>query len=150
MSKVYIVMGVSGVGKTTIGQGFARQLGVPFYDADDFHPEGNKAKMAAGNPLQDEDRWPWLDILAAHIKDWKKDGAVLACSALKESYRDRLQQHTTVVYIYLKASFALIFKRIQARKNHFFNPDLLDSQFDTLEVPKMQLQSLLKIRQIPS
>jgi len=135
-SQVYIIMGVSGVGKTTIGKSLAQELQIPFYDADDFHPERNKKKMAAGTPLIDEDRWPWLDILATHIKDWKEGGAVLACSALKETYRERLQQHTSVVFVHLEASFDLISARIKARKNHFFKPQLLQSQFDALEVPE--------------
>ena len=136
MSQVYIIMGVSGVGKTTIGKGLADKLSIPFYDADDFHPDANKTKMAAGNPLVDEDRLPWLDTLATNINDWKEEGAVLACSALKESYRERLQRHTSVIYVHLEASFELISKRIEARKNHFFKPELLQSQFDALEVPE--------------
>lgn len=136
MSKIYIIMGVSGVGKTTIGQGLAQQLEVPFYDADDFHPKANTDKMSSGIPLRDEDRWPWLQILATEIKDWTATGAVLACSALKESYREILKVHNKVVFVYLQASFDLISKRIHARTNHYFKPELLQSQFDVLEVPE--------------
>ncbi len=137
MAAIYIVMGVSGVGKTTIGKALAHRLSIPFYDADDFHPQENKVKMAAGTPLQDEDRWPWLDSIVAQYPLWKTKGAVLACSALKESYRTRLKvDQIQVKTIHLSASFPFVNQRLAARKDHFFNPDLLQSQFDTLEAPK--------------
>lgn len=154
MSTVYIVMGVSGCGKTTVGKQLAEQLDIPFYDADDYHLPRNIAKMASGNPLVDEDRWPWLDILAVEIEKWQQDkGAVLACSALKEVYRSRLfgikdggdiaddsafakaKKNT----IYLEANFDAISVRLASRKNHFFDPSLLQSQYDTLEIPSYGL-----------
>ena len=137
-------MGVSGVGKTTVGKELSSKLETPFYDADDFHPESNITKMEAGIPLQDQDRWPWLDLLAAHIKDWKREGAVLACSALKESYRERLQKYNPVVFVYLEASFELISERIKTRKDHFFNQELLQSQFDALEIPEKAITISVK------
>lgn len=136
MSKVYLIMGVSGVGKTTIGRLLAQKMDLPFYDADDFHPEANRNKMAAGLALQDEDRWPWLNALANQIEQWSQEGAVLACSALKESYRETLNKNARVSFIFLQASFDNIKERLATRKNHFFSPELLQSQFDTLEVPK--------------
>lgn len=142
MSVVYIIMGVSGSGKTTVGRRLAQQLEVPFYDADDFHPPVNIDKMGAGHPLVDTDRWPWLAILAREIARWSEGlGAVLACSALKEVYRQRLfeDKHAFAKakkhFIYLYGSFEVINERLAKRKNHFFNPLLLQSQFDTLEVP---------------
>lgn len=143
MSKVYIVMGVSGCGKTTIGELLATQLSIPFYDADDFHPEANTHKMSKGIPLQDEDRWPWLSDLAIEIEKWQAlEGAVLACSSLKENYRKRLFKNEEAFekakqyFIYLDISYEIVSKRLSKRKGHFFDPDLLQSQFDTLEVPK--------------
>ena len=137
MATIYIVMGVSGVGKTTIGKEIAQKLKIPFYDADDFHPPSNKDKMASGIPLQDEDRWPWLDAIVAQYPQWKTKGAVLACSSLKESYRNRLKvDQKQIVTIYLSASFTFVQQRLAARTDHFFNPTLLQSQFDTLEAPK--------------
>lgn len=136
MSPIYIIMGVSGVGKSTIGKQLSERLRLPFYDADDFHPQANIDKMASGNALNDQDRWPWLDRIVSHYEVWKKQGAVLACSALKASYRARLKvDQTTVKTIYLSADFDTISLRLSRRKGHFFNPDLLQSQFDTLEIP---------------
>lgn len=135
---VYIVMGVSGVGKTTVGKLLALQLELPFYDADDFHPSENVEKMKAGIPLQDEDRKDWLGILAGKITAWnQKGGAVLACSALKEKYRKQLQSipQEDLTWIYLHSTFELIKERLQLREDHFFKPELLASQFETLEPP---------------
>lgn len=142
MGIVYIIMGVSGVGKTTIGKALAKELNCPFYDADDFHPQENIDKMASGIPLDDKDREPWLDMLAQHIIDWSAKGAILACSALKESYRKHLTSQLPeeptdkkVKFIYLKADYENIQKRLSQRSSHFFNPSLLRSQFDTLQPP---------------
>ena len=141
MGNVYIVMGVSGCGKSTIGKMLSERLEIPFYDADDFHPQVNIDKMASGHPLQDEDRWPWLEAIAVEIIKWSSSkGAVLACSALKEVYRERLFSKSAFAkakqhFIYLDADFETISSRLASRKNHFFDPALLQSQFDTLEVP---------------
>lgn len=135
---IYIIMGVSGVGKTTIGKSLAQHLEIPFYDADDFHPTVNKDKMASGTALQDDDRWPWLDTIVSNYTEWESTGAVLACSALKEVYRTRLLvDHIKVQLIYLSASFDAVQERLSTRAAHFFNPTLLQSQFDTLEAPQM-------------
>jgi carbohydrate kinase (thermoresistant glucokinase family) len=131
---IVLVMGVAGVGKTTIGEPLARALGWPFLDADDYHPPENVAKMKAGIPLQDADRWPWLGRLNRELKDL--ENAVLACSALKQSYRDRLAQgipHFTVVYLYGDAE--LIRARLASRQHRYMPPALLDSQLAALEPP---------------
>ena len=133
---IYIVMGVSGCGKTTIGSALANRLGIPFYDADDFHPECNKKKMAEGFPLTDADRWPWLRELTKQMTLWQKEGdAILACSALKEAYRDTLRTSGPTQFIYLKAGRNTLMSRLTNRTNHFMPPELLASQLDTLEEP---------------
>lgn len=127
-------MGVSGVGKTTIGEALARELRWPFIDADDFHPPRNVAKMTAGIPLEDADRLPWLDALNGKLREHRD--AVLACSALKESYRQRLTRGLTRFrFVYLHASFELIAARLAGRRHRYMPPALLRSQFDTLEPP---------------
>lgn len=137
---VYIVMGVSGAGKTMIGQKLAAELGLPFYDGDDFHPPENIAKMEAGQPLDDSDREPWLRILANKIREWnKQEGAVLACSALKKSYRKILKSKSAaenIRFIYLKGDPSLISKRLAGRAGHFMPKSLLESQFKALEEPQ--------------
>ena len=133
---IYLVMGVSGSGKTTIGQKLAQQLGLPFYDADDFHSPASVEKMRSGIPLTDEDRMPWLKALATSIPVWEKDGgAVLACSALKERYRRILKTVPHITWIYLDGSRDTILKRLQARHAHYMPPVLLDSQLEALEKP---------------
>jgi gluconokinase len=134
-----IIMGVSGSGKTTIGQALAARLGCPFYDSDDFHPPANVAKMAAGIPLTDADRAGWLAALAAVIRRSLQKGepGVMACSALKEKYRAKLcVDPDQVRFVYLKGSFNVILKRIQRRSGHYMQPALLESQFETLEEPQ--------------
>ena len=134
---VYIIMGVSGIGKTHIGQQLAMALSLPFFDGDDFHSPANVQKMERGIPLDDHDRQPWLALLNHHIKTWVADGgAVLACSALKESYRLLLAKGTTVCFIYLRATKAQILERLNKREGHFMPASLLDSQLATLEEPK--------------
>ena len=126
-------MGVSGCGKTTVGQALANRLGVSFYDADDFHPPANVAKMSAGQPLNDADRAPWLDKLNELLRD--NPGVVLACSALKRDYRRRLAEGVTELRIvHLHAGFEALQKRMLSRQ-HFMPPALLQSQLDTLEPP---------------
>lgn len=135
---IYIVMGVTGCGKSTIGRMLADHLAMPFYDADDYHTHANVDKMSKGIPLTDEDRMPWLQHLAGKIVEWEQEGgAVLACSALKEKYRKVLQSVPAdqMVWIYLEGSRELIQERIKARKGHFMPAKLIDSQFEALEKP---------------
>ena len=134
-----VFMGVAGCGKTTIGQTIAERLGATFLDGDDFHPAANVAKMSAGSPLTDEDRWPWLDRLGSELEvQVKRVGrVVLACSALKRVYRDRLATPCAVapLFVHLAGPRDVIHARMAARPGHFMPPGLLDSQFATLEQP---------------
>ena len=133
-----IVMGVSGAGKTTIGETLAARLGWPYEDADTFHPASNVAKMSAGHPLTDEDRRPWLKAIAAEINRAcaASEHIVIGCSALKRSYRDILMQgRTDVRLVYLDGTQTLIADRLSHRKGHFMPPGLLISQFAALEPP---------------
>jgi gluconokinase len=133
-----IVMGVAGSGKTTIARALADRIGWVFKDGDVFHPASNVEKMRSGRPLTDEDRWPWLRAIAAEVDRTRDaDGhIVIACSALKRIYRETLiGKRTGVRLIYLKGSRDLIIERLRARRGHFMPPELLDSQFATLEEP---------------
>jgi gluconokinase len=135
---VFIVMGVSGCGKSTMAQKLAEATGGGWLDGDDFHPAENKAKMSAGIPLTDEDRQPWLDRLNTELRARAGSGQALflACSALKQKYRDRLSVGLgDVRFVYLQGSFDLIHNRLMQRKNHFMPPGLLESQFSDLEEP---------------
>lgn len=132
---ILIIMGVSGSGKTTIGSLLAKELSWKFYDADDFHGDSNKEKMSKGIALTDEDRASWLHALQNLIQT-EKDSFVLACSALKETYRDILNINEQVKFVYLKGSFEEIQARLSKRKNHYMPTTLLKSQFDALEEPK--------------
>jgi gluconokinase len=133
-----IVMGVSGSGKSTVADALAKRLGWRYEDGDRFHPPGNVAKMSAGHPLTDEDRLPWLQAIADEIDRVCRQGerAVIACSALKRAYRDiLLHGRADVRFVFLKGTQDLIAGRLAARKGHFMPPDLLASQFRTLEPP---------------
>jgi gluconokinase len=134
---IVIVMGTTGSGKTTIGTLLAKRMGWEFVDADDFHPPLNVEKMKHGIPLTDADREPWLKALHDRIVAWtaEKRSVVLACSALKQSYRDRLRASSDVKFVYLKGSYQLFSERVLARRGHFAKQDLLASQFATLEEP---------------
>jgi gluconokinase len=131
---IAVVMGVSGAGKTTIGQALARELGWRFIDADDHHPNANVAKMAAGEPLDDDDRWPWLERLNSLLRNEKH--AVLACSALKERYRQCLARNLEAIrWIYLRGNAGLIGSRLAQRRHRYMPASLLESQFAILEPP---------------
>lgn len=140
---IIVILGVSGSGKTTIGKQLSEKLEIPFFDADDFHPQSNIDKMSGGNPLNDDDRYPWLFALANKIDEWSsKQGAILACSALKEKYRKLLSSNSDekILWVHLSGSQSLIKERIEKRNGHFMNADLLSSQFNDLEVPEYGIQ----------
>ncbi len=135
---IVVVMGVSGVGKTTVGKRLAERLGARYIEGDKFHPPANIEKMSRGEPLSDDDRKPWLERLAAEldVSRAKGESVVLACSALRRRYRDILRAgHDDVDFVFLDADQAVIQKRLDARRNHFMPPSLLDSQFAALERP---------------
>jgi len=141
--RFYIIMGVSGCGKSKVGKALAQRLGWDFYDADDFHPVSNIEKMANGIPLTDEDRLPWLNALNALIAKslQEKHQGVLACSALKEVYRQQLLSgNADVQVVYLKGSYDLILSRMNNRTDHYMQPAMLRSQFDALEEPTYALE----------
>jgi gluconokinase len=136
---LYVVMGVSGSGKTVIGSALAHSLGVEFVEGDDFHPEANVKRMASGIALTDEDRAPWLRSIAARLRAAKNAGTglVVSCSALRRSYRDLLRaEGGEVRFIFLKGARALIAERLGTRSGHFMPSSLLDSQFAALEAPE--------------
>ena len=136
---IVVVMGVSGSGKTTIGERLAGLLGCEFIEGDDFHPPANVAKMAAGTPLEDADRWPWLERLNEELR--KRKSAVLACSALKQVYRDiLLEQIPESAVIHLQGSFELIQSRLKARQHRYMPASLLESQFAALEPPRQAIE----------
>ena len=138
---IVVLMGVSGSGKTTIGTLLAEKAGAVFADADDYHTEANKAKMAAGHPLDDADRKPWLEILNGVLRSWHDHGtkAVMACSALKVIYRETLasgMSEGVITFCLLELSREMLEKRMAGRHHEFMNPALLDSQLATLEAPE--------------
>ncbi|WP_326788726.1 gluconokinase [Streptomyces sp. NBC_00151] len=131
---VVVVMGVAGTGKTTIGPLLAARLGVPYAEGDDFHPQANIAKMTAGTPLTDDDRWPWLDAIGRWAHDRAGLGGVVSGSALKRAYRDRLRAAAPgIVFVHLTGTRQLIEDRMSHRTGHFMPTVLLDSQFATLQ-----------------
>ena len=149
---IVIVFGVSGAGKTTVGKLLGEELGWRFYEADDFHSPANMDKMHRGIPLTDEDRWPWLENLRELIKRSLEAGenAVLACSALKRAYRQRLRVSEEVKFVFLRGDYELIAKQLRHRRGHFMNPELLRSQFAALEEPKPDEGGALTIKLGPT
>jgi gluconokinase len=134
MASPIVVMGVSGSGKSTVGAALAQRLRVPFADADDFHPAANIAKMTAGQPLNDDDRYPWLEAIGEWLAQHCDSGGVMSCSALKRKYRDQLRRHCAgIEFLHLKGTPEVIGKRQASRPGHFMPASLLASQFDTLE-----------------
>jgi gluconokinase len=135
---ICILMGVSGAGKSTIGQLVGQHLGWQFYDGDRFHPPENIAKMSSGIPLDDRDRLPWLLALQNLIEKTRHDNthAIIACSALKQSYRQLLQgEQQDILWVYLKGSYDRLWQRIQQRQNHYMKAEMLRSQLESLEEP---------------
>ena len=144
MSHLVVVMGVSGAGKSTVGGAIAARLGLPFRDADAFHPPANIAKMSRGEALDDSDRAPWLDAIGAHLAAQAGGGCVVTCSALKRAYRDRLRAaEPSLQFIFLSGEPALIAARQASRKDHFMPASLVASQFATLEAPAPEEGAIL-------
>lgn len=137
--KIIFIMGVSGSGKTTVGKLLSHQIAVPFFDGDDFHTSLSKEKMKTGIPLTDEDRTEWLQkINQLAVVQQQAEGAIIACSALKEKYRSILNNNLiNPQWIFLKGSYDLIHQRLNERKDHFMPPQLLQSQFSILEIPEI-------------
>jgi gluconokinase len=134
MASPIVVMGVSGSGKSTVGAALAQRLRVPFADADDFHPAPNIAKMTAGQPLDDDDRFPWLEAIGTWLAQHCGEGGVMSCSALKRSYRDQLRSHCPdLEFLHLSGTAEVIGRRQASRPGHFMPASLLASQFATLE-----------------
>ena len=148
-ARIIIVMGVSSSGKSSVGQAIARRLHVPFLDGDGYHPEANVEKMRAGIPLNDEDRWPWLERLARalHEAAERKGASVGACSALKRAYRDFLAQQAgePITFVYLDGSREIIGERMARRHHEYMPTSLLDSQFATLEIPDPATENVLVV-----
>ena len=134
---IFIIMGVSGCGKSTLGIALGKYLDIPFFDGDDFHPPENIQKMSEGMPLEDSDREPWLTRLNILATKHQGKGAVIACSALKESYRQRLQNglEENIVWVYLYGTYQELLERVRGRSTHFMPSALLQSQFDALQPP---------------
>ena len=139
---IIVLMGVTGSGKSTVGKLLAQQLGWKFFDGDDFHSPANIEKMRRGMPLNDDDRRPWLEAIRESIRKMveRSENAVIACSALKHSYRQMLRIAGEVVFVYLKANIDTVRERLRNRTGHFMNPDLIQSQFDTLEESEQTLR----------
>jgi gluconokinase len=143
MARYAIVMGVSGCGKTSVGEGLSQSTSIRFIDGDALHPKANVNKMSAGNPLTDQDRWPWLEAIGREFAN-SPEPLIIGCSALKRSYRDKIRDHAgaMVTFIHLTGTREIISKRMQARKHHFMPPSLLDSQFAALEPPAIDETSI--------
>lgn len=141
-----IVMGVSGCGKSTMAAALSDRLGLDMVDGDDLHLPESVAKMRAGVALQDDDRWPWLDRIGNYLSQPHAQGRVVACSALKRAYRDRIREQAgDVCFVFLDGEFELIQKRMQQRVGHYMQPGLLDSQFRTLEKPQADESDVIRL-----
>ncbi|WP_339608903.1 gluconokinase, GntK/IdnK-type [uncultured Roseivirga sp.] len=136
MKKLIVIMGISGSGKSTVSEALSKSLHLPYLDADDFHSKANLMKMSSGIPLTDEDRWPWLASIVEHILNTHRSEFILACSALKQSYRDYLSQRLAITWVFLEVTEDEALSRLANRKPHYMQASLIQSQLVTLETPK--------------
>lgn len=146
--KSFILMGVSSTGKTSVGTEVAHRLGIKLIDGDDLHPRANIIKMGRGQPLNDEDRAPWLERIrdAAFSLEQKSEVGIIVCSALKKKYRDLIREgNENVKFIFLHGDFELVLTRMKQRKGHYMKADMLKSQFDTLEIPQYDEKDVISI-----
>lgn len=146
--KSIILMGVSSTGKTSVGTEVARRLGLKLIDGDDLHPRANIIKMGQGQPLNDQDRYPWLERIrdAAFSLEQKSEKGIIICSALKKQYRDLIREgNDSVKFLFLHGDFELVLQRMRQRKGHFMKEEMLKSQFDTLEVPQAEETDVLAV-----
>lgn len=145
--KSIILMGVSSTGKTTVGTEVAKRLGMKLIDGDDLHPKANIIKMSQGNPLNDEDRAPWLERIrdAAFSLEQKNEVGIIICSALKKKYRDLIREGNNVIFLFLHGPFELVLARMKKRKGHYMKTEMLRSQFDTLEIPQADEKDVFPI-----
>lgn len=146
--KSFILMGVSSTGKTSIGTALAQRLGIKLIDGDDLHPRANILKMGRGQPLNDEDRAPWLERIrdAAFSLEQKSEVGIIVCSALRKKYRDLIREgNDSVKFLFLHGSFELVLERMKQRKGHYMKTEMLQSQFDTLEIPQADEPDVIRI-----
>lgn len=146
--KSFILMGVSSTGKTSIGTALAQRLGIKLIDGDDLHPRANILKMGRGQPLNDEDRAPWLERIrdAAFSLEQKSEVGIIVCSALRKKYRDLIREgNDNVKFLFLHGSFELVLERMKQRKGHYMKTEMLQSQFDTLEIPQADEPDVIRI-----
>lgn len=146
--RIFIIMGVSSTGKSSIGYALAKKMDAKFIDGDDLHPKANILKMSSGQPLNDEDRVPWLERIrdAAFSIEQKNEVAVIVCSALKKKYREQIcEGNVNITFLHLQGSFELVKQRMQDRRGHFMPTELLKSQFDTLEIPQADELNVISI-----
>tara|TARA_A100000171_G_scaffold51080_1_gene64312 strand:- start:2588 stop:3073 length:486 start_codon:yes stop_codon:yes gene_type:complete len=136
MKNIIVIMGVSGAGKSTVAEALSKFLHLPYLDADDFHSKANLMKMSSGTPLTDDDRWPWLASIVEHILNAHRSEFILACSALKQSYRDYLSQRLSITWVFLDITEHEATARLANRKQHYMQASLIQSQLATLEIPK--------------
>lgn len=136
MKNIIVIMGISGAGKSTVAEALSKSLHLPYLDADDFHSKANLMKMSSGTPLTDDDRWPWLASIVEHILNAHRSEFILACSALKQSYRDYLSQRLSITWVFLDITEHEATARLANRKQHYMQASLIQSQLATLEIPK--------------
>ena len=140
MKNIIVIMGVSGAGKSTVAEALSKSLHLPYLDADDFHSKANLMKMSSGTSLTDDDRWPWLASIVEHILNAHRSEFILACSALKQSYRDYLSQRLSITWVFLDITEHEATARLANRKQHYMHASLIQSQLATLEIPKNAIE----------